>query len=263
MRLRPGYFLAPAILAGACTAALIAAVPARAADAEAGATNLYLHATIQVPVAQDVVLIRLRAQAEAADPAAAQSAVNLRMSDALATSRTLTAGQDPASMTVSTGDYAMWCEPPSPAPRTEAGAEAHGRTEPARWWAAETLTLKGTNLPGLLDLMGELQKKGLITQGMQFQASAPKIRAAVDDATTQAVLRLREEAGKIASSLGMSVVQIQDLRVEGTGEPRPVFAAMPRMMAAPAGFAAPVATPGEGEVTVTVAGTMILHPASR
>lgn len=255
---RSGRSLDLRLLAGTAVLAfgLGLAAPALAAGAETG-TTLYLRATVAAPVSQNILDISLRAQDTSPDPVAAQSAVNRRMGEALDLLRTAAKGKEQGALEYATGTYTMWQAAPPPRP----ASDARGREAAQPWTASEALTLKGTDMSDLLKIMGELQKKGLIAEGMRFEASAAGLRAAHDDATTRAVLRLREEAGKIASSLGMTVASIHDLRVEGSNPPpRPLFAAMSR--SATAGFAPPVASPGEGEVNVTVSGTFLLNPAA-
>lgn len=245
------------LLAGSLLTLAIADWPAQAADAPL-TTVLHLRATIRTTVPQEVMHIRLQAQADAADPVDAQSKVNAMMTGALDTLRNAVVDTPRGAVQFATGNYSVWSEA---LPQPVAGAKAPAKPTPPVWHAAQILTLEGTDLPRLLGLMADMQQRSLVMESMSFSASEEKIRAATDESMTRAVLRLREQAGKMASSLGMKVEQIREIRVGGIAEPRPLMTMARADMEK--SFAAPVASPGEGEVSVTVEGDLLLSGTMR
>jgi uncharacterized protein YggE len=105
-------------------------------------------------------------------------------------------------------------------------------------------------------LTGNLQQQGLLLNNLDGQLSPAGQDHAAQEATTDALQRLRAQAASIAATLGDSVGPIKTLNIDG-GNPAPM--PMGRMMMAMAS-PPPQSAPGPVTVQVTVTATIELKP---
>jgi predicted secreted protein len=183
----------------------------------------------------DELVATLRAEATAATAAAAQQAVNSAMAAALARARQVT------DVTASTEGYTAW-----------------QATQPQRWQASQTLTLRSHDGPALLTLVGELQQKGLAIGELSWQLSHEASRAARDQAMRDALSALRGRADAAAGLLGLRFESFQRVSI-AMPQPVPI---MPRAMMAMAA-AAPTPPSAQAEdipVSATVDADAVLAP---
>ncbi len=171
---------------------LLCAVPGQAE------TVLRLGETATIMVAPDELAATLRAEATSASAPDAQNRVNTAMADALALAR-----QTPG-ITVTTGGYHVWRNGPTPQDRTE------------RWQASQSLTLTSLDGPVLLSLVGELQKKGLVTSGLGWRLSRQAQRSAYKEATRQALSALRGRAEEAAALLDLRFASFKEINLDNT-----------------------------------------------
>jgi uncharacterized protein len=222
MRWRRSALVAAATMLAACSPAL--------AD-----TILHLNDTETVMEHPDELVATLRAEATAATAAAAQQAVNSAMASALARARQVT------GVTASTEGYTAW-----------------QATQPQRWQASQTLTLRSHDGPALLTLVGELQQKGLAIGELSWQLSRDASRTARDQAMREALSALRGRADAAAGLLGLSFKSFQRVSI-AVPQAVPI---MPRAMMAMAA-AAPTPPSAQAEdipVSATVDADAVLAP---
>ena len=205
---------------------LLCAVPGQAE------TVLRLGETATVMVTPDELATTMRVEASSASAADAQSRVNTIMREALALAR-----QNPA-ITVSTGGYNVWRSGPTPQDRTE------------RWQATQSLTLTSLDGPLLLTLVGELQKKGMVTSGLGWRLSRQTHRSAYKEATRQALSALRGRAEEAADLLDLRFASFKEINLDNTA-PTPTARMMPAPMAAAAMASGPPPSVAADDVPVS------------
>lgn len=221
MRWRQSVLVAAATMLAACGPAL--------AD-----TILHLDDTETVMALPDELVATLRAEATAANAAAAQQIVNSAMAAALARARQVT------GVTAATQGYTAWQS-----------------TQPQRWQASQTLTLRSHDGPALLTLVGELQQKGLAIGELSWQLSPEASRAARDQAMRDALSALRGRAEAAAGLLGLRFESFQRVSI-AVPQPGPI---MPRMMAMAAAAPTPPSAQAEDiPVSATVDADAVLAP---
>jgi len=218
---------------------LLAPTPALAADTAAppGVTVIHLTERAERLMARD----RLRAglAVEVTGPVAqqVQAEINRRMEAALAKAKSV------ATVKAETGGYSVY-------PQRDPG-------KPTLWHGQQTLNLSSDAPADLLALVGDLQQQGLATQGLTFEVAQESLRKAEDGLTADALSVLRQRADKVAGDLGMTVQQIRDVSVgNAEGGARPPMPMMRAAAAAPA----PVAEPGDAQVSVSVQAEIWLAP---
>jgi uncharacterized protein YggE len=133
-----------------------------------------------------------------------------------------------------------------------------GDDKHATWIAQQTLELRGADGPALLDLAGKLQEHGLALASLDWQLSPAVRRKAHEEATMAALKELQARAASTATTLGLHVDHLQDVRLdEALFQPRHAvpMMAMSRMSAPP-----PQASAAPEEVTAQVSADVLLRP---
>jgi len=126
------------------------------------------------------------------------------------------------------------------------------------WVAQQTLELRGTDGPSLLDLAGKLQGSGLAAASLDWQLSSARQRKAHNEATTVALKELQTRAASAAATLGLHVDHAREVQLDGPiYQPRPPF---PVMAKAALAMPAPRATAASEEITATVSADYVLRP---
>ncbi len=196
---------------------------------------LHLAATGSVQIPPDQLVAELVAQESAPAAAVAQRKVNALMADAM--QRT----QGVPDITARATDYAVF-----PSDEKHTG-----------WTARQTLDLRGTDAPALLDLVGTLQERGLITASLEWRLSPAATRKAHDEATIAALRELQARAAAAAAALGVHLDHLQDVRLDGpvvTFQPQRPMMTMARLAAPPQATAAPQ------DIEATVSADFVLRP---
>ena len=229
-----GVLLLTAVLLGSAEAE-----PQAAADyaLPPATTTLHLSATGSVQVSPDELVAELVAQATSPAAATAQRRVNEMMAAGMKAARGV--------------------------PGVEARAIGYSVSpnddKRPTWSAQQTLELRGSDGPALLDLVGTLQQQGLAAALLEWQLSPALRRKAHDDATTAALKELQERAASAAATLGLHVRFMRDVRLDEPGllphGPFRVMGLAARAMAAP-----PQATATPEDVTAQAAADVVLRP---
>jgi uncharacterized protein len=215
----------------------IAAWPAYADD-----TILKLSETATVMVTPDELAASMRAEAIAPTAQEAQRRVNELMAAALAAARKF------SGVVVSTGSYSVW-RMTSPAERSE------------RWQSGQSVSLTGKDAEAMLKLVGDLQQMGLVQSTLVWRLSRDSERRARQDATKQALSRLRARADEAAEILGLRFEAFREVRLDSVPPP-PI---LPRQqMSARATMAIPAPPPNaeaeELPVTASAEADVVLKP---
>jgi predicted secreted protein len=220
--------LAPWTLPGAAVAQVPAVYPGPG-------TLLRLSETADVTRAPDEVRAVLRFEAREATAAGVQGSVNRAMTAALEAARGV------SGITASTGGY-----------------RTYRQEDPARWVANQTLNLRSAEPAKLLELVGTLQSRGLVVDGIDYVLTRPATRAARQEAASLALDALRQRAEAVAAQMEMKVERIAEVQLE-TSE---VAVPRPMMMQAASARAAtpPVAQAEDLVVPATVQAVVVLAP---
>jgi len=226
---------------GILSAALLvlALWPAADVAAQAPSTQLYLQESASREVGQNVLVATVEANAEAASPGEAQAAVNRDM--AAAVERV----QAASNVRAATGSY-----------------NVHQRRDrdnrPVGWVAQQDLRLTSEDPAALLELIGDLQERGLNLNGLNWQIDDATRREVQSELTIEAIATLRQRAEAIAASVGMRVGNIDVLRVGAAMEgPRPMMAMRAEAMAS---APPPTALPDQEMVSAHVEAEITLSP---
>ena len=128
------------------------------------------------------------------------------------------------------------------------------------WTAQQTLELRGSDGPALLDLVGAVQQQGLAASSLDWQLSPALRRKAHDEATTAALKELQEQAASAAATLGLHVRFMRDVRLDEPAlvphGPFRVMGLAARAMSAPP----PQATAAPEDVTAQASADVVLRP---
>ncbi|MGG5819296.1 SIMPL domain-containing protein [Falsiroseomonas sp. HW251] len=217
--------------------AVLALPGAALAQAPAPDTELHIGESAEVSRTPDEIVATLRAEARAANAAAAQEAVNRAITAAVARARGV------PGVRVATGGY--WTN----------------RVDDNRAWiASQQLTLRGNDGAAVLELVGALQGQGMVTGGLQWTLKPETQREAREEASRLALDALRRRADAVAQQLGLQVAGLKEIRID-------VPDRMPRPMAAPMAASAraasgppPVAVAEDIAVMATVQAVVVLRP---
>jgi uncharacterized protein YggE len=208
---------------------------AQQAPAPTPETLLHLSASGSVQVAPDQLVADLVAQDTSPSAADAQRRVNALIAQGMQEARSV------SSVDARTIGYEV-----SPADEKR-----------TKWFAQQTLELRSTEGPALLDLANRLQQWGFVTTSLDWRLSPALRRKTYAEATTAALKAMQEQAASAAATLGLHIDHLKDVQLQ----PREMGPVRPMMaMAARVGAPAPQATAGPEEVNAEVSAEVILRP---
>ena len=218
-------------------AVVIALTRTEAALAQAAPTTLlHLSATSSVQASPDQLVAALVAQSTSSSAADAQRRVNALMTEGMR------ATQGTTGIEARAVGYSVY---PADDKRTT-------------WTAQQTLELRGSDGPVLLDLAGRLQEKGFAAATLDWQLSSGLRRRTHDEATTAALKELQTRATAAAATLGLHIDHLQDVRLDGAAsQPRPLLPAQTMALRA---ALPPQTTAAPEEVTAEVSADVVLRP---
>ncbi|MCF3948066.1 SIMPL domain-containing protein [Acidiphilium sp. AL] len=208
------------------------------------ATTIELEVTGSADHVPDAMLVRLSATASAPTAADAQRRINVTMAEALREAVRI------KGLMATTDGYSVV---PDNAKHTA-------------WRAQQGLTLRFDAAPDsaaakpVLALIGRLQTKNMLLEGLSGTLSPSVTRQTRDAAIGDAVAQLRSETAAAAKALGEQPGQITHLRLNIASPIRPFMRALPMMAAA---APAPSAQPGPIRQEVSLSATILLEPPSR
>ncbi len=233
-----------------------ATAPAKISFPGMGETVLHIAATERAQVPQDLLTASLRIEKENADAKAVQAEINTIMAKAVETAKAVT------TVKVSTGHYYVYQYNPNPQPPVPQKDEKEPAKKPEeRWRGSQSLQLQSTRADDLLKLAGALQDSGLVMENLNYSLSPEKADEAKDSLMEAALAKVKVKAERAAKAMNKTRADLVEINVDSADNymPQPV---MMRAMAMDAGgmekASAPVATPGETEITLTVGAKALL-----
>jgi len=199
---------------------------------------LHLTETAERTVPRDRLRVELAAEITDPDAQKLQAEINRRMTAALARIKAV------PDIAVETNGYNVYQEHPDKAP--------------PRWRGSQSVALTAKDFAALLALAGALQQEGLVMTGLAPELSREARQSAEDELTDVALARLKIRADRIAASLGTKVDLYRDLRIGNASNPQPLMRAMAVTGGLSQSAPAPVAVPGEAQVSVTIQADIVL-----
>ena len=233
--------------------------PAMAQEAslvKPGQTVLNISASERQTVQQDLLIASVRYETEGPDSAALQNKINTLMAKALEASKKYKEVQ------VATDHYYVYPYDPNqqPHPDPEERIKNHEK-KPIVWRGSQGLQMKSKNSADLLKLLGELQEMGMQANNLSYTLSPESFETVRDGLMESALVKLREKAERAAKALGKSEAELVEVSVDTAypNYPMPMMArAEMAGQAMDAKFAAPTASPGDSEITLTVSARAVL-----
>lgn len=215
-----------------------------------GTIIMNLSATETQKTAQDMIIASLRIETEGRTAREVQEAINLGMQSALALAK-----KEP-SVKASTGTYSVYpYDPPEPKLQNSA-------IRPQRWRGSQTIEMQSLDTEALLKLAGEIQEKGFAMNNLGYALSPEKYESLQDDLLVKALAKLTAKAALAAKSLNKSGYDMLNIDLSPSGPVMPMYARteMTMGMAMDKSMPAPVAEPGETDVSLTVSARVLLKP---
>lgn len=243
-----------------CALLVLTSGPALASEekksvGEVPMTTVTLSASDQRQVEQDLLVASLRIELDNKDSRKLQDEINKAMKQAVDTAKA-----EPA-IKVSTGNYYVYSYDPNPSPKPLSNAEMKRRMV---WKGSQTIELQSKDAQKILDILGKIQDMGFVMSGLSYTLSNELAEAQKDELLVGALQKIQKKAELIAKSLGKSGYDIAEVNIEGTYMPQPQPVMMKAMHAEMAmasdAVAAPVAAPGETEVSLSVSARVVLKP---
>jgi len=214
---------------------------AYAGDALPSGTRIHLNAVVQTRIPNDEVVINFQIEQEGNDAAAVRQYVN-RVSGAV--HQRLKSEQGVKLKTVSRNMQALWRYPKN-SPRIRSG-----------WRMIQSEQVVSRNLESISAWLGVIEAAGAHLSGLQFRISNSASKQAQSQLRLKAIAAFREKAAEIAKSLSAQNFRIIQLNTSSQS-PRPVmYRSEMAMMAKSADAVPPSLSAGEGNIRVSVNGSI-------
>ncbi len=233
--------------------ALLLAVPAFAHDSGGsvldvpeGATLVSLNATERIEVDQDLLIASLYFKAEDKDVSKVQNDVNEMMKKALDEAKKVD------SVKASTQQYHVY--------EYDRTRGRDGSRRDMVWQGQQGLQIKGKQADDLLKLTGKLQEMGFGMNGLSYSLSPEKMEEVQNSLLEDALAKLMVKAERTGKALGKTKTEVLKIDVQPQGggySPQPMMRANMAMDMAES-VAAPVAAPGESQVSLNVSAQILL-----
>lgn len=243
---------------------VLGVTPAKAQDAsqslvKSGQTVLNISASERQTVQQDLLIASVRFETEGADSRSLQDKINKLVAKALEESKKY------AEVKVVTDNYYVYPYDPNqyvPQPQPTEKTDTKEK-QPIIWKGSQGLSLKSKNSEQLLKLMGALQDMGFQTNNLSYTLSPEAFETIRDAMMESALTKLAAKAERASKALGKKEAELVEVNVDTAypNYPMPMMARAEVAMdsgGAQAKFAAPVASPGESEITLTVSARAVL-----
>lgn len=213
-------------------------------DLPKGGTLITLSAMEMVEVDQDLLVANLYFRAEDKNISTVQDSVNKKMKEAL------DAAEKVDSVKAATQQYHVH--------EYDRSRSRDGRSDMI-WRGQQGLQLKSKESGDLLELVGKLQAMGFAMNGLSYTLSPQKMEDTQNSLLEDTIAKLMAKAERTAKALGKNEVEVLKIDVNPTGGNfhQPVMRAM-AMEAASSSMAAPVAAPGESQVSLSVSAQILL-----
>lgn len=215
-------------------------------DIPPGATLVNLAATERSEVDQDLLVATLRYEAQHKNPRTVQAEINGVMEKALSAARQV------ASVKTSTLGYQVY--------EHDLNRGKKHLPPDIVWRGQQGIRLKGKQADDLLELAGALQDLGLSMRGLDYTVSPELMEERREALLEAALIKLRSKAERTAKTIGKSNIDFLQIDVDMGGRPPPApMRTLSMAESAPAAaMAAPVAAPGQSQITLTVSANVLL-----
>ena len=228
--------------------------PKSALDLPPGQTLVNISASERVEVQQDLLVANLQYQAENKNARALQDEINTLMKKAVDKAKSY------KDVKISTQQYYVYpYEYPVPVPQ-------HRQNEVPKmeksWRGSQGLMLESKNADDLLELTGALQDMGLTMSGLSYMVSTDLMETTHDALMEKALTKLKAKAERAAKALGKSQSDLIEVNIDSGGyypQPMPMMRGM-AMDAKMETMSAPVAEPGNSDISMTVSARALLKP---
>ena len=209
---------------------------------------LHISATERREVDQDLLIANLRIEVENKDNKFVQNEINKAMKKALDLSKGY---KDVKTITRGYNVY-----------KYDKNRSKTNRTPIMVWKGSQSVQLKSKNSEELLELAGKIQGAGFVMGGLNYTLSPAKAAAIQDEMLEAALEKLSARAQRAAKALGKKSAELKEINTQGNYNPvQPVYhrGAKMEMMSMSADMAAPVASPGETTITMSVNAKALLR----
>ena len=216
-------------------------------DLPEGTSLVSLSATERVEIEQDLLVATLRYESENESARVVQDTINKKMKDALDKAKKV------SSVKAATQQYHVYEYDPN--------RHKQLKNRKKLWRGQQGLMVKGKKADELLELVGELQEMGLSMNGLNYQVSPELLEETRDSLLEDALKKLTAKANRTAKALGKSKAELKQINVNmgGGGYYPKARMAMMETAADSMAMSAPVAAPGESQVTLTVSAQALLR----
>jgi predicted secreted protein len=222
---------------------------------EVAGTFVTLSASDQKKVEQDLLVASLRIEIDGKDARKVQDEINKAMQKAMDIAKS------DAALKVSTGNYYVYSYDPNPSPTPLSNSEMKKRLV---WKGSQTIDIQSKDAQKILDGVGKIQDLGFAMNGLNYMLSPELGEAQRDELLVGALNKIQKKAGLIAKTLGKSGYDIVEVNIEGSYMPQPQPVMMMKAaradMAMESAVSAPVAAPGESDVSLSVSARVLLKP---
>ena len=202
-----------------------------------GVTVLQLSESASTKAEEDRLRATLKVEFRSSNTRNVQSKVNVLMSDAV------NAAEKYKQLKVTTGGYNV---------QRNYYSNDSKRLKKPEWVATQSLTIDGEDSETLLNLVGTLQKRGLMLNSLNYYLSREKAATYKDELIAKALVLVKQRANSIGNQLGASKVHFANINVNSNSRP-PQMHRMEMMASASMDKSAmPVAKSGEQDVSVNV-----------
>lgn len=225
-------------------------------DLPPGQTVINLSTIERVEVDQDLLVARLRYEGENKDARALQNEINTLMKKAVDLAKA------DSAVKVTTQQYYVYPVDPQP-PVTPLEKQSGVKKEERVWRGSQELEIKSEKADSILDLTAKMQDMGLVMNGLSYTLSPDKAQATQESLMETALDKLGKKADRAAKALGKSSADLLEVNVDSGGyypQPMMMSARMEMDGASMGKMAAPVAAPGQTEITMTVSAKALLKP---
>lgn len=222
-------------------------------DLPAGQTVINLSTSERVEVDQDLLVATLRYEAQNKDARALQNEINTAMKKAVDLAK------EKSTVKVTTQQYYVYPQDYDPEPQDNGKMRKTERI----WNGNQSLEIKSTTPDDVLELTQKMQDLGLVVSGLGYTLSPDKAEDTRDGLMEAALEKLKAKAERAAKALGKSDAALLEVNVDAGGyypQPMMMSAAADMGMARMEKVAAPVAAPGQTEITMTVSARALLKP---
>ncbi|MFK7974381.1 MAG: SIMPL domain-containing protein [Rickettsiaceae bacterium] len=206
---------------------------------------LNISSTEFAEIEEDQLVANLRFETEGKNSTVVQSKVNSVMTEALASIK------KNRNLNVYTGQYSVYKYSPN---------NKEKEITKDVWHANQSVIISGTVVDDIKKITSNLQEKGFAVNSYNYSLSTDKREKTRDSLMEQAIAKLVQKAQRVANSLGKKEIQIVNLNINTDADaPSPSNQFAFRLQSGVQNkIIAPVALPGQSQVSMAVTGKILI-----